>query len=90
MSADRPITVDPKIDQDPNYIAYKEQEESLKTNHMGEWVAFVGGQLVASEKNQEELFKNLHKNYAQTGAFVHQIVEVEKVIHLGGPRLFLD
>ena len=92
MSAENPnkVKVDSELAKDPNYIAYKEQEATLKAEHMDEWVAYADGKLVTIQKSEEELFGYLKGNYPQTGAFVHHIVEVEPIIHLGaGTEKFL-
>lgn len=89
MLDDLPPKVDTELAKDPNYIAYKEQEATLKAEHMGEWVAFVDGKLVTTEKNKKKLFRLLNKKYPHTGAFVHQVVEIERVIRLDIPRRHL-
>lgn len=81
---DQEIRISPELAKDQNYVAYKAQEASLKESHMGEWAAFVDGNVVAIEKDKRRLFEYLSKHYPQSGAFFHQIVEVEEVAHLGG------
>lgn len=72
--------------QDPNYIAYKKQEEQLKKDHLGEWVAFLNGDLIAIEPDKESLFKVLDLDFPREGAFVKEIVAEERVYHLRSPR----
>lgn len=71
---------------DPNYIAYKKQEEELKQNHLGKWVAFSDGQLAVIAENKELLFK-LAQEKGITGFLCHQIVEKEKIYQLKSPRI---
>ena len=80
------ISVDPELAPDPNYIAYKKQEEQLKKEHLGKWVAFLNGDLVAIEPDKESLFKVLDLDFPGEGAFVHEIVAEERVYHMRSPR----
>jgi hypothetical protein len=82
----RKVHVNPSLAEDPNYIAYKAQEEQLKQEHMSEWVAFSDGQLTIIAKDQEALFKEAREK-GITGFFYHQIVEKERVYHLRSPRI---
>ena len=77
------------LEEDPNYIAYKAQEEQLKQEHMGEWVAFADGQLAIIAKDQEALFKEAEEK-GITGFLYKEIVAVEPVYHLRSPRLTKD
>ena len=80
------VSVDPELAQDPNYVAYKEQEEQLKREHLGEWVAFLQGELVAIEPDKESLFKKLDLDFPGEGGFVKEIVAKERVYHMRSPR----
>lgn len=74
--------VDPELAKDPNYLAWKEREEELKASHMGEWVAFAGGQLVLTETDKETLFTKIEKEYPDQDVFIRQIVPVEPIYYL--------
>mgnify|MGYP001589661807 FL=1 len=74
---------DPKID--PDYAAYLAQKDELKEQHMGKWVVFSGGQLVLVEDDRDTLLKKAEEMKI-TGFFFKEIVQEERVIHLGGPR----
>jgi hypothetical protein len=69
------------LEEDPNYIAYKAQEEVLKKEHMGEWVAFADGKLAIIAKDREELFSEAEEKRI-TGFLYKEIVEVERVYHI--------
>ena len=82
------MRIDQGLAQDPNYIAYKKQEEQLKKEHLGEWVAFLNGDLVAIEPDKESLFRVLYLDFQGEGALVKEIVAEERVYHLRSPRRF--
>ena len=73
------------LEHDPNYLAYKAQEEQLKKEHMDEWVAFSDGQLAVIAKDREALFAEASEK-GLTGFFFHHIMTVEPVYHLRSPR----
>lgn len=73
-------------DQDPNWLAYKAMEAELKANHMGEWVGFYDGQLVAIDADQEKMLKAAIEKTGHTGILMHQIVEKEEVHYIRSPR----
>jgi hypothetical protein len=77
-----PLVPHRKIEEDPNYLAFKEQEEDLKRDHMNEFVAFVDGKLVLTNKDFKALFDEINSKYPRTGVFVHQVVEVEPIIDI--------
>lgn len=68
--------------EDLNYVAYKAIEAELKSSSMGKWVAFVDGELVLTEDNEDILFDKLEELHPSKSAFVHKIVEVEPVINI--------
>ncbi len=80
------VRIDQELAQDPNYIAYKGQEKQLKKEHLGRWVAFINGDLVAIESDKESLFKVLDLDFPGEGALVKEIVAEERIYHMGGPR----
>lgn len=80
------IEVDPRLAQDPNYIAYKAQEALLKQEHMGEWVAFCNGELVGLAPDRETLFKETQAKGFE-GFFYKEIVAKERIAHLRSPRV---
>ncbi|HKB88194.1 MAG TPA: DUF5678 domain-containing protein [Patescibacteria group bacterium] len=76
-----------KLVEDPNYLAYKNQEAQLKLEHMGKWVAFSNGELVGVQDTEEEILE-LADNILPNGSVrIHQIVEIQPVISLGGPKI---
>ena len=75
-----------RLEEDPNYVAYKALEEKLKKDHMGEWVAFSDGKLVVVANDREALFKEA-KDKGLAGFFYHEIVAEERIIHLRSPRI---
>ena len=70
---------DPRLLEDPNYLAYKRQEVKLRKRFMGKHVAFVKGDLIAAGDDLHEILDFLHKNYPEDHAFVHQVLEKEPV-----------
>lgn len=88
MSKDREqkISVSPELAEDPDYIAYKAQESDLKANHMGKWVAFHGGELVAIEDSRDSLLTQVFEKTGETGCLVKHIVPKERTIHMRSPR----
>lgn len=87
MENDRKIKNIPseELAEDPNYVAYKAQEAELKEKYMGKWVAFHEGNLVAVEDNRETLFAKIRET-GNTGFMYKEIVPVERVIRIRGPR----
>lgn len=79
----------PSLEEDQNYIAYKELESKLLETHLGKWVAFVDGKLVATDEDQKALFDILHKDYLKRSAMVKQVGDNE-TIDLGGVIEVLD
>lgn len=77
------------LENDPNYIAYKAQEEQLKREHVSEWVAFSDGQLVIIAKDQEALFKEAQER-GITGYLYKEIVAIEPVLHMISPMSVRD
>ena len=72
--------------QDPDFIAYKKQEEQLKKDHLGEWVAFINGELVAVESDKESIFKILDLDFPGEVRLVKEIVAEGRVYDMRSPR----
>ena len=74
------------VEEDPNFIAYKSQEEKLKQEHMGEWVAFADGKLAIIAKDKEALFQEAQEKGIE-GFLCKEIVSEERVYRMRSPRL---
>lgn len=74
-----------ELNENINYVAYKAQEAELKKTHMGKWVAFSNGQMVASADDKEALHTILEKENI-VGGFMHQVVAIERTFHFRSPR----
>lgn len=75
------ISIRPELASNPNYIKFKDMEAELKQKYLGQWVAFVDGELVVIEADKEKFFEKVTTLYpADTPAvYVWQILEEEKV-----------
>ena len=69
--------IDPKLLADPNYLAYKDIEELLKESYVGQWVAFVKGELVLVEPDKKGLFQQIEQQFPNDPVFVKEIVKEE-------------
>lgn len=76
-------------EEDPNWLAYKAMEAELKEKHMGKWVGFYDGQLVAVDDDKDAMLKKAMEATGHTGIMMKQIVEKERVIHMRSPRRVL-
>ncbi len=62
---------------DPNVVAY----DTLKVNrewvkkHRGNWVAFVGAQVVLEDSDFRQLLKRLNEEYPNKSAFLQKVGE---------------
>lgn len=78
------VDINPAWKNDSNYVAFKNIEEMLNNYYAGQWVAFVDGEMVLSEPDQDRLFKKLDQEFTHKSAYVHEIGKVYKIY---SPRL---
>lgn len=76
-------------EDDSNYVAYKTEEEQLKLEHMGEYVAFADGQRVGLAPDKEALFKMMQEKEIKE-FFYKAIVAKKHVFHQRSPRKVRD
>lgn len=77
----------PKPEKDPNYLAYLAMEAELKEKHMGKWVGFYDGKLVAIEENETAALKLAIQTAGTTGVMLKQVLEKEQLINLSPRRI---
>lgn len=73
-----------RLEDDPNFIAYKAMEAELKEKHMDKWVGFYDGELVAVDEDQDKMLKAAIEKTGNTGIMMKQIVEVERIHTIWG------
>jgi hypothetical protein len=82
--------INPELAKNPNYLAYKEQEAKLKEEHMGSWVGFINGEMVAVRESREQLFAIVRKEHPNKGFFFKEITPTEDPVDIGGTFLTLS
>jgi len=86
------IEVCKELAEDPNFQAYQVAEKAGIFTEMepGTWVAFSGGQLIATSLKKETLFKKLDEQalneLSDSGSFVDQVGVSKKISNIGKPR----
>ncbi len=83
------IEIDPELLKDQDYLAFEASFEELLEKHEDKYVAFVDGELIEVKDTLEEILQALNTDeLAEKSAFVKKVERNEKIISMGGPRVF--
>ena len=78
-----PVLMD--ASNDPNFRSYESILEDLKRDHMGEYVAFVEGDLVDHDVNRERLISRVYQTRGTMDMLVQKVQETRKVVKFRRP-----
>lgn len=75
---------------DPNLRAYEEMKGDLRQHHLGEYVAFLNGELVGLDTDRENLISRVYQEHGETNILIQRIQEDDEVVRLRRPRKTLS